>query len=94
MGWAYGVLPGGKEVGYSVSATCEEEGCEAQIDRGLSYACGTMHGNNCGGYFCPDHLFMGLCDYCDEVLAQVCKDCLRDWELEHFPSHPEFEAVE
>ncbi len=40
MGWAYGVNPSGREVGYSVAGVCDEEGCEAEIDLGLAYACG------------------------------------------------------
>lgn len=78
MGWAYGELPSGKKVGYSVLAKCEHPGCEKEIDRGLSYACGDMHGMDeisCDGYFCETHLFMctrwdsgdliSLCAVCD-----------------------------
>lgn len=57
MGWAYGEV-NGREVGYSVEATCDKEGCEAKIDRGLAYCCGGMHGGDeysCGGYFCSAH---------------------------------------
>jgi hypothetical protein len=61
--------------GYSVKATCDEEGCDAEIDRGLAYVCGDMHDGNehsCGKYFCGEHLFYGLglpnqmCDACSE----------------------------
>jgi hypothetical protein len=72
MGWSHGVNSDGREVGYGVEATCDHEGCEAKIDRGLAYCCGAMHTGmrdedrpGCGGYFCPNHLTLGqLCDSC------------------------------
>ena len=57
MGWGHGII-GGKEVGYSVSALCDHEGCTNTIHRGLAYACGGDHGEDevsCAGYFCDDH---------------------------------------
>lgn len=79
MSWAYGTV-NGREVGYSVAATCDQAGCETKIDRGLGFCCGGMHGggeHGCGGYFCGDHLFMtgnetesagaSLCALCDEL---------------------------
>ena len=70
MGWGdCGTDSRGRRIGYSFSATCDHPGCDAHIDRGLSYACGGMHGEepveihadgtfwtSCEGYFCPDHL--------------------------------------
>lgn len=60
MGWAFcGTDRNGREIGYGISATCDHEGCEKEIDRGLAYACGDMHGEDmywCHRYFCPDHL--------------------------------------
>ena len=59
MGWSdCGVDSNGRPIGYSYDATCDHPGCEASIDRGLSYACGGMHGENesCEFYFCSDHL--------------------------------------
>lgn len=66
MGWANcGTDSKGRPIGYAHAATCDHPGCEAQIDRGLSYACGGMHGERatvaddadvCEGYFCPEHL--------------------------------------
>lgn len=74
MGWAYGVLADGREVGYSVEAVCEHEGCTTEIDRGLSYLCGEMHGDpdehGCGRYFCAEHLF-----YVDWTRNAVCPTC-------------------
>jgi hypothetical protein len=40
MGWSYGVNAAGREVGYSVPATCDHAGCETKINRGLGHACG------------------------------------------------------
>ncbi|MBP2232550.1 hypothetical protein J2847_005879 [Azospirillum agricola] len=65
MGWGYGTNSEGREVGYTVEATCDFPGCEAKIDRGLGYACGGMHdrsddpgdGPRCGGYFCAEHRY-------------------------------------
>lgn len=59
MGWAHcGTDSKGREIGYGIPATCDHEGCDAKIDRGLAYACGGMHGSDggsCEGYFCSDH---------------------------------------
>jgi hypothetical protein len=71
MGWNYGVNSDGREVGYSVTATCDEEGCDEKIDHGLAYVCGGMHDGGdegCGGYFCYSHLFLGRPD-------QLCQAC-------------------
>jgi len=73
MGWARcGKDSNGRPIGYAYAATCDHPGCETEIDRGLSYACGGMHGNSCLGgdrefdwdanvtvcerYFCQAHL--------------------------------------
>jgi hypothetical protein len=60
MGYGYYVLADGREAGYSVEATCDQEGCDEQIDRGLGYLCGRTPGGDeygCGGYFCANHLY-------------------------------------
>jgi hypothetical protein len=78
MGWAYcGKDEDGRDIGYSVEAKCDEPGCDADIDRGLSYVCGGMHGGDgvgCGKYFCGKHLFYGSPDDCRETY-QLCKKC-------------------
>jgi len=87
MGWAdCGVDSRGRRIGYAVRARCDEPGCYSRIDRGLSYACGGMHGEDevsCGGYFCQKHLYVRI-----EVLPlgrkpsgphQLCKRCSRVW---------------
>lgn len=65
MGWANcGEDSTGRPIGHAHEAVCDEPGCDERIDRGLSYACGGMHGNEtaeggescCGGYFCGEHL--------------------------------------
>lgn len=74
MGWGYGILPDGREVGYGVEARCDEPGCDADIDRGLGYLCGSMHGQDdglgCGKYFCERHLLVGgpntMCYRCSD----------------------------
>jgi len=76
MGWAYcGKDRDGREIGYAIEATCDHPGCKTKIDRGLSYACGGMHGedvNDCHKYFCPEHLF-----YMDgvDVIHPICEEC-------------------
>ena len=67
MGYAYYVLPDGREAGYAVEATCDADGCEAQIDRGLAYLCGTTPGHSpddgCGLYFCGEHTYDHDCEH-------------------------------
>lgn len=78
MGWS-GPMPNaeGRMVGYAVEATCDAEGCNEQIDRGLAYCCGGMHDggeHGCGGYFCAEHLYPGA----PETLCGPCLDGPRD----------------
>lgn len=56
MGWAVGYR-GGRWIGYGVPAKCDD-GCGADIDRGLSYLCGGgIDGENgCGMFFKRSHL--------------------------------------
>lgn len=60
MGWSIGYDDNWqRDIGYGVPSTCDHPGCNARIDRGLSYVCGSQpkggeHG--CGLYFCDDHL--------------------------------------
>ena len=66
MGWAHGVIDG-REVGYGVEAECDQPGCSAQIDRGLSFRCGGYDFDaGCGNYYCWEHLYVGdRCHRCD-----------------------------
>lgn len=82
MGWAYGTNRHGREIGYGVEATCDQDGCDEKIDRGLGYVCGDMHDgdeNCCGGYFCAAHLYMGA------VLpaGQMCEACADRYRREN-----------
>lgn len=75
MSWSIGYDERWKrDVGYGVPAVCDEPGCGARIDRGLSYVCGGEpfggeHG--CGLYFCFDHL-----GYASSTDAQHCARCV------------------
>lgn len=62
MGYAHYTLPDGREAGYAVEATCDTDGCEAEIDRGLGYLCGEQPDGwrgeddyGCGNYYCGPH---------------------------------------
>lgn len=88
MGWGFGVNAEGREVGYSVVASCDLDGCGEQIDRGLYFVCGGMHDggdHGCGRYFCEKHLvYTG----CESVLdhspgAALCDACAGRWERSH-----------
>jgi hypothetical protein len=81
----------GRPIGYAHAATCDHPGCNKEIDRGLSYACGGMHGNTeigCEKYFCEDHLEFTVEH--DGSFDRVCQGCMAqlttsgDWAL-----HPE-----
>ena len=83
MGWAdCGTDSNGRPIGYAFAATCDHQGCEAKIDRGLGYACGGEHGEGehyCELYFCASHLFITsigqLCPACyDRYMVWVCQD--------------------
>lgn len=81
MGWAYGVNQEGREIGYGVEATCDLDGCDEQIDRGLWHVCGGMHDggeHGCGRYFCGSHIFHAL-----GTPDQMCEACLNAFKTEH-----------
>jgi hypothetical protein len=78
MGWANcGQDSRGRQIGYAHEATCDEPGCTEEIDRGLAYACGGMHGDDvhyCEGYFCGAHRrFVDLPD--SGRVVEVCSRC-------------------
>mgnify|MGYP000138437080 CR=1 FL=1 len=89
MGWANcGEDSKGRPIGYAHAATCDHPGCEARIDRGLSYACGGMHGTApaegsfdvCEGYFCTTHLshVEAPGEGAGGCLVAVCAQCRLD----------------
>lgn len=87
MGWANcGKDSKGRPIGYSWPATCDHPGCDAKIDRGLSYACGGMHGDSdtcpttdngvcCEGYFCGKHMMVACPDGEGGPCIPVCFAC-------------------
>lgn len=85
MGWANcGTDSKGRSIGYAHSATCDHPGCNAMIDRGLSYACGGWHGDtefSCEGYFCPSHLIP--VETVDGQCIAVCADCYKIGQQEN-----------
>ncbi len=83
MGWGNcGEDSKGRPIGYMHEATCDHEGCDEKIDRGLSYACGGRHGD-CGGqacdkYFCTKHMksIEKIDEFTDELSSgQLCFSC-------------------
>lgn len=103
MGWANcGTDSKGRPIGYAHSATCDEPGCEKEIHRGVSYACGGMHGENghdCEGYFCEEHLhptdikgewtsYLYLCQSCVAALPAAQAEPQSFREASSDPSDP------
>jgi hypothetical protein len=57
MGWSIG-SDGDRDIGYGVPAVCDHPDCTEEIDRGLSYVCGSEPyggGYGCGLFFCEEH---------------------------------------
>ena len=79
MSWAdCGTDSQGRPIGYAFDATCDQDGCDTAIDRGLAYACGGMHGEDvysCEGYFCYGHLT--VVETLDGQVLSVCHPCAR-----------------
>lgn len=87
MGWGdCGTDDEGRPIGYGVEATCDEPGCTARIDRGLSYCCGKEHGGGewgCGRYFCGKHLSLAWAGEDEEICSpQLCTSCVARWNAE------------
>lgn len=82
MGWSdCGTDNEGRPIGYAHQATCDQEGCDTKIDRGLSYACGDMHGStehSCDRYFCEKHLL-----FVSGPPGFLCPSCAKAWETTH-----------
>jgi len=80
MGWAdCGTDSNGRPIGYAFEATCDFPGCDKKIDRGLSYACGNMHGETtwgCEGYFCGEHMLFTDAEHD----RQLCLKCHKTME--------------
>lgn len=80
MGWANcGEDSHGRPIGYAHEATCDHPGCSVRIDRGLSYACGGMHGElegACEKYFCNKHL--SKWSLVDGESKAICEQCYNE----------------
>lgn len=78
MGWAVG-SDRGRDIGYGVPAVCDHPHCTKEIDRGLSYVCGSEpYGGQfgCGLFFCGDHLDFRDIDDSKKSSVQLCQRCL------------------
>lgn len=78
MSWSHcGTDKEGRLIGYAHEGLCDCFPCLNEIDRGLSYVCGGMHGedeHSCDKYFCAEHLEWTL-DLDDEY-KNVCQECM------------------
>lgn len=105
MSWSIGYdVQWQRDIGYGVPAYCDSPGCYAEINRGLSYVCGSEpYGGErgCGLYFCEAHRayhqFRGTDDgheYCKRCIANKppYKPKLEhpDW-LQHKATDPSWE---
>lgn len=83
MGWANcGEDSKGRPIGYAHAATCDHDGCDEQINRGLAFACGGMHGEfdaACDGYFCEKHRIGGV-EMSDGEVTTLCLSCFEHAE--------------
>lgn len=79
MSWSNcGEDSNGRPIGYAFEATCDHPCCHKQIDRGLAYACGGMHGEDeisCEGYFCEAHR-PTFVEHCGRT-HQICSQCTK-----------------
>ena len=80
MGWANcGKDSQGRSIGYAFSAVCDHPGCDKKIDRGLSYVCGDMHGEDeisCEKYFCEEHR-QNFIKHAGSTI-QICDACYKE----------------
>ncbi len=78
MGWGNcGTDSEDRPIGYNFEATCDHPGCDEEIDRGLAYVCGDMHGGDeysCEKYFCEKHRSCGV-ETDQGHLIMVCAEC-------------------
>lgn len=91
MGWGNcGTDSQGRGIGYVFEGTCDHPGCDTKIDRGLSFACGGMHGEDqvandvtpCEKYFCTEHLHSFCSDHesDDAEGVDMCLNCCKENE--------------
>lgn len=87
MGWAsYDTKLG--PAGYAHADVCHFDDCDEEIDRGLSFLCGSRPGDEtaefgCGRWFCAKHLFYPPRDTgIDPFVQGLCGRCLTEFESE------------
>ena len=71
----------GRPIGYTHLAVCDHPECGEEIDRGLSYACGDMHGETeygCELYFCEEHMIHT--DVGEARCVPLCEKCVQEVE--------------
>lgn len=82
-----------RDIGYGVPAFCDFPGCKAEIDRGLSYVCGSEpYGGavGCGLYFCEKHRSHWRRNETGEMVL-VCYRCSRNKDpFKPKPEHPDW----
>jgi len=80
MGWSIGYDNNWKrDIGYGVPSICDHPKCNNEIDRGLSYVCGSeLYGEDfgCGLYFCGEHLMYRKLRY-SKMLIRICPRCYK-----------------
>jgi hypothetical protein len=92
MGWAdCGKDSRGRRIGYAFNGKCDFKGCGARINRGLSYACGGMHGEECSsdrpdevyceGYYCERHFHAHDCEALRLFGSTACASCGHDFDI-------------
>jgi len=79
MGWGdCGIDSEGRPIGYIFAGICDHPHCNVEINRGLSYACGDMHGETefgCEKYFCEEHRSEFVLDPDDGRCIPICAEC-------------------
>ena len=81
MGWSIGFdSRWQRDIGYGVPAICDHPKCNEEIDRGLSYVCGSEpYGGDygCGLYFCEKHRPGYRKPHGSDRTVELCSRCER-----------------
>lgn len=96
MGWSdCGKDSENRPIGYAFEGTCDHPLCKKRIDRGLSFACGEMHGADdvsCEKYFCEEHLNNAV-EKSDGTLVTICDSCRENLLLSGEWEEDEMEGI-